>query len=132
MLLDYKIAYSKDSECTESLDVFSPADASHQYPLSLITVYVTKQEVEQYKDLLVCLLVWMISSGKNIMLMLCINSIMPSSCASICGQHLHFPDHHRRTSSRANHCSHPLAKNLSLSRSIADEHWLQLALPLSL
>jgi hypothetical protein len=49
-----KIAYSKDSECTESLDVFSPADALHlkllKYPLSPITIYATKQEVEQYKD----------------------------------------------------------------------------------
>jgi hypothetical protein len=51
MLLDYKIAYSKDCECTELLDVFSPADALHiKYPLSLITLYATKQEVEQYKD----------------------------------------------------------------------------------
>jgi hypothetical protein len=50
MFLDYKIAYSKDSECTESLDVFTPADASHgKYPLSPITIYATKQEVEQYK-----------------------------------------------------------------------------------
>ncbi len=53
MFLDYKIAYSKDSECTESLDVSSPADALHvKHPLSLITIYATKQEVEQYKDLL--------------------------------------------------------------------------------
>ncbi len=41
----------KDSECNESLDVFSPADALHvKYPLSPITIYATKQEVEQYKD----------------------------------------------------------------------------------
>ena len=51
MFLDYKIAHSKDSECTQSLDVFSPADALHvKYPLSPITIYATKQEVEQYKD----------------------------------------------------------------------------------
>ena len=51
MFLDCKIAYSKDSECTESLNVFSPADALHvQYPLSPITMYATKHEVEQYKD----------------------------------------------------------------------------------
>jgi hypothetical protein len=51
MFLDYKIAYSKDSGCTESLDVFSPADALHvKYPLSPITIYATKQEVEQYID----------------------------------------------------------------------------------
>ncbi len=55
MFLDYKIAYSKDSECTESLDVFSPADALHvktvEYPLSPTTIYATKhkQAVEQYK-----------------------------------------------------------------------------------
>jgi hypothetical protein len=50
MFLDYKIAYSKDSECTESLDVFSPADALHvKYPLSSIMIYATKLEVEQYK-----------------------------------------------------------------------------------
>jgi hypothetical protein len=47
---DYKIAYSKDSECTESLDVFTPADALHvKYPLSPITIYATKPKVEQYK-----------------------------------------------------------------------------------
>jgi hypothetical protein len=51
MFLDYKIAYSKDSECTESLDVFSPADALHvKYPLSPITIYATQQEVEEYND----------------------------------------------------------------------------------
>jgi hypothetical protein len=44
-----KIAYSKDSECTELLDVFSPAEALHvKYPLSPITIYETKQEVEQH------------------------------------------------------------------------------------
>ncbi len=51
MFLDYKIAYSKDSDCTEMLGVFSPADAMHiKYPLSPITIYATKQDVEQYKD----------------------------------------------------------------------------------
>ncbi len=51
MFLDYKIAHSKDSECSELLDVFSPADAMHvKYPLSPIKIYATKQEVEQYKD----------------------------------------------------------------------------------
>ncbi len=51
MFLNYKIAYLKDSECTESLDVLTPADALHvKYPLSPITIYATKQEVEQYKD----------------------------------------------------------------------------------
>ena len=51
MFFDYQIAHSKDSECTELFDVFSPADAMHvKYPLSPITIYATKQEVEQYKD----------------------------------------------------------------------------------
>ncbi len=51
MFLDYKIAYSKDSDCTEMRDVFSPADAMHiKYPLSPITIYAIKQEIEQYKD----------------------------------------------------------------------------------
>jgi hypothetical protein len=51
MFLDYKIAYLKDSDCTESLDIFSPADALHiKCPLSPITIYATKQEVKQYKD----------------------------------------------------------------------------------
>jgi hypothetical protein len=51
MFLNYKIPYSKDSECTESLDDFSPAHALHvQYPLSPITIYAFKQEVEQYQD----------------------------------------------------------------------------------
>jgi hypothetical protein len=53
MFLDYKNALSKDPECSESLDVFSPADALHvKYPLSPITIYANKLEVEQYKDLL--------------------------------------------------------------------------------
>ncbi len=35
MFLDYKIAYSKDSDFTELLDIFSPADALPiKYPLS--------------------------------------------------------------------------------------------------
>jgi hypothetical protein len=51
MFLDYKIGNSKDSECTESLNDFFPADALHvKYPLSPITIYATKQEVEQSKD----------------------------------------------------------------------------------
>jgi hypothetical protein len=53
MFLDYKIAYSKDSECTASLNVFFPADAVPiKYPLEPITIYATKQEVEHYKVLL--------------------------------------------------------------------------------
>ncbi len=53
MFLDYKIAHSKDSECTELLDVFSPADALHvKYPLSPIKIYATKQEVDLCKDCL--------------------------------------------------------------------------------
>ncbi len=51
MFLDYKIAYSKDSECIEELDVFTPADALPvKYPLLPITIYATKPEVEPYKD----------------------------------------------------------------------------------
>jgi hypothetical protein len=51
MFLDYKIAYSTDSECTESLDVFTPADALHvKNPLLPITIYATKPEAEQFKD----------------------------------------------------------------------------------
>ena len=51
MFLDYKFAYSTDSDCTELLDVFSPADALHiKYPLEPITIYATKQEVEQNQD----------------------------------------------------------------------------------
>ncbi len=51
MYPDYKIAHSKDSECTELLDVFSPADALHvKYPLSPIKIYATKQEVDRYND----------------------------------------------------------------------------------
>jgi hypothetical protein len=46
--------------------------------------------------------------------MLCINSIMLSSCTSNLGQHFCFHVHHHRSPSRANHCSHLLAKNLSL------------------
>ncbi len=49
MFPDYKIAHSKDSECTVLLDVFSPADALHvKYPLSPIEIYATKEEVDMY------------------------------------------------------------------------------------
>ncbi len=49
MFLDYKIAHSKDSECTVLLDVFSPADALHvKFPLSPIEIYATKEEVDMY------------------------------------------------------------------------------------
>ncbi len=49
MFPDYKIAHSKDSECTVLLYVFSPADALHvKYPLSPIEIYATKQEVDMY------------------------------------------------------------------------------------
>jgi hypothetical protein len=48
-----QIAYSKDSECTELLDdFFSCRCFAVKYPLSPITIHATKQEVEQYKDLL--------------------------------------------------------------------------------
>jgi hypothetical protein len=51
IFLDYKIAHSKDSECTESLDAFSSVDALHvKYPLSPIMIYATKPEVKQHKD----------------------------------------------------------------------------------
>ncbi len=52
MILDYKIAYSTDSgcQCTEFLDVFSPAGALHiKYPLRPISIYATKQEIDQYR-----------------------------------------------------------------------------------
>jgi hypothetical protein len=49
MYPDYKIAHSKDSECTVLLDVFSPADALHvKYPLSPIEIYATREEVNMY------------------------------------------------------------------------------------
>jgi hypothetical protein len=50
MFLDYKIAYSKDSECTELLDCFSPADAMHtENPLEPINIHTTKQEIDQHR-----------------------------------------------------------------------------------
>jgi hypothetical protein len=49
MFPDYKIAHSKDSECTVLLDVFSPADALHdKYPLTPIEIFATKEEVDMY------------------------------------------------------------------------------------
>ncbi len=51
MFLDYKITYSKGFWLHWIALHFSPADALHiKYPLSPITIYATKQEVEQYKD----------------------------------------------------------------------------------
>ncbi len=46
IFLDYKIAYSKDSECTELLAWFSPADAMHAiYTFDPIKIYAPKREV---------------------------------------------------------------------------------------
>ncbi len=52
MFLDYKITYSKDAECIELLEfILSCRRFLHiKYPLSTITIYATKQEVERYKD----------------------------------------------------------------------------------
>ncbi len=50
MFFDYKFAYSTDSDCTKLFDVFKPADALHiGYPLEPITIYATKQEIDQYR-----------------------------------------------------------------------------------
>jgi hypothetical protein len=50
MILDYKFASYMDSDWTELLDAFLPADALHiRYPLEPITIYATKQEINQYQ-----------------------------------------------------------------------------------
>jgi hypothetical protein len=50
MFLDYKFAHSTESDCTELLDVFSPADALHiKYPLDPIKMYKTKHEIDAYR-----------------------------------------------------------------------------------
>jgi hypothetical protein len=50
MFLDYKFTYSTDSDCTELLDVFSPAVASDiKNPLKPFAICATKQKIEQYK-----------------------------------------------------------------------------------
>ncbi len=49
LFLDYKIAYSKDSECTELLGLFSPADIMHtRYSFDPIKIHSTKSEVDEY------------------------------------------------------------------------------------
>jgi hypothetical protein len=65
MFLDYKISYSKDSDCTELLDVFSLADALHiKYAFSSITI---KQEGEQYKDRWDCINITEIGKAQAMM-----------------------------------------------------------------
>jgi hypothetical protein len=50
IFLDYKIAYSKNSECTELLGWFSPAEAMHtRYSLDPIKIYATKRKVSEYE-----------------------------------------------------------------------------------
>jgi hypothetical protein len=50
MFLDHIFAHSTDSDCTELFDVFSPADALQiKYPLGPITIYATKQEIDEYQ-----------------------------------------------------------------------------------
>ncbi len=44
IFLDYKIAYSKDSKCTELLGWFSPADAMHTRYLSIQLRYTQPKE----------------------------------------------------------------------------------------
>jgi hypothetical protein len=50
LFLDYKIAYSNDSESTKVtklLECFSPADAVHtKYPLQPININATKQQID--------------------------------------------------------------------------------------
>ncbi len=49
MFLYYKIAYSKDSECTELLGWFSPADVMHtRYSFDPIKIHSTKSEDDEY------------------------------------------------------------------------------------
>jgi hypothetical protein len=50
MFLDFQLTYSTYSNCTELLDVFLPADALHiKYPHEPITIYATKQKIDQYR-----------------------------------------------------------------------------------
>ncbi len=49
MFLDYKIAYSKESESTQLLECFSPADAMYtKYPHEPIKINATKQQIDEY------------------------------------------------------------------------------------
>jgi hypothetical protein len=49
MFLDYKFAYSRDSDCIKLVNVFPHADALHtRYLLEPITMYATKKEINQY------------------------------------------------------------------------------------
>ncbi len=49
IFLDYKIAYTKDSECTALLGWFSRADAMHtSFSLDAIKIYATKRMVDEY------------------------------------------------------------------------------------
>jgi hypothetical protein len=49
IFFDYKIADSKESECTELLSWFSPSDAIHtRCSFDPIKIYATKREVDGY------------------------------------------------------------------------------------
>ena len=71
MFLDYKFAYSTDSNCTELLDVFSPAHALHiRYSLEPITIYASKQESNQYRYRLSLIRLTKIGEGQAMMEMI--------------------------------------------------------------
>jgi hypothetical protein len=69
--LDYKIAYWKDSGCTELLGWFSPADSMHtRYSLDPIKIYATKREVNEYNYRLDTMGITKIGDGQAMMMML--------------------------------------------------------------
>ncbi len=74
IFLDYKIAYLKDSECTELLGWFSPADAMHtRYYLDPIKIYATKREVNEYTYLLDTMGITEIGESQAMIMMMIMN-----------------------------------------------------------
>jgi hypothetical protein len=58
MFLDYKFAYSTDSDCTELLDLFSPADALHiKYPLESITIIGFSEPMQNDHSCFYCIII---------------------------------------------------------------------------
>jgi hypothetical protein len=69
--LDYKIAYWKDSECTELLGWVAPADAMHtRYSLDPIKIYATKREVDEYNYRLDTMGITKIGESQAMMMMI--------------------------------------------------------------
>ncbi len=76
IFLDYKIAFSKDSEGTEMLGWFSPANTMNtRYSVNPIKMYATKREVNEYNYRLDTMGIIEIGESQAMMMMMMITDM---------------------------------------------------------